>query len=320
MDIAPVALFAFNRPDHLERTLDALRHNDLADTTSLVVFADGARSGRDESAVAAVRRLLRSVMGFKDVTVVAREKNYGLAASIIEGVTSLVTRHGRVIVLEDDLVTSPYFLKYMNDGLNLYADTPQVACISGYIYPVDNRLPESFFLRGADCWGWATWARSWNLFNPNGHELMAEIEKRKLGYAFDLSGGGPYTAMLKGQVRGLNDSWAVRWYASAFLAGGLTLYPGQSLVRNIGNDGSGRHCPESVRYDVETADHPIHLAPLSLEENARARTEVARFFWRQRRFGSLVARLRWSWRLLWSLERIVRGKERSVKTVPARIE
>lgn len=308
MTAAPIALFVYNRLEHLSQTVKALAANELAAESNLYVFADGPRTEEAAIKVQAVRDWLPSIVGFKSIKIVHRTHNLGLAKSIISGVTELVGKYGRVIVIEDDLITSPYFLRYMNDGLNLYADTPQVACISGYIYPIDNRLPESFFLRGADCWGWATWARSWNLFNPNGRQLMEEIEKRKLGYAFDLSGGGPYTAMLKAQVRGLNDSWAVRWYASAFLAGGLTLYPGRSLVQNIGNDGSGRHCPESVRYDVETADHPIHLAPLSLEENPRARIEVARFFWRQRRFGSLVARLRWSWRLLWNLERIVRRK------------
>ncbi|MGB4775168.1 MAG: glycosyltransferase family 2 protein, partial [Daejeonella sp.] len=165
-------------------------------------------------------------------------------------VTEIVNKYERIIVLEDDLVTSPYFLQYMNDGLNVYKDCEEVISIHGYIYPVSVELPETFFIKGADCWGWATWKRGWDLFEPNGEKLLNEIIKRGLTYQFDFNGSYPYTQMLKDQIAGLNNSWAIRWNASAFLKNKLTLYPGKSLVQNIGNDGTGTHSGTSNTFNI----------------------------------------------------------------------
>jgi hypothetical protein len=182
--------------------------------------------------------------------------------------------HGRVIVVEDDLVTSPYFLKYMNDGLELYKSVEEVASIHGYIYPVQADLPETFFLKGADCWGWATWKRAWQGFNPDGAALLRALETRHLTTEFDFNGSTGYTQMLKDQIAGKNNSWAIRWYASAFLNNQLTLYPGTSLVQNIGHDGSGEHCGKSSSFDVTLRDSPLRLRQLPTIENRAARREI----------------------------------------------
>lgn len=154
---APVALFVFNRPRHMERAVFALASNEFAAQTPLFVFSDGARDPDEQRNVDEVRRQAKNIAGFKSVTIVERDENIGLAASIVEGVSYLCEQYGSVIVLEDDLVTSPDFLRFMNQGLQLYAENSKVASIHGYAYPVtEGNIPESYFLRGADCWGWAT--------------------------------------------------------------------------------------------------------------------------------------------------------------------
>jgi hypothetical protein len=197
---------------------------------------------------------------------------------VIDGVGAILSRHERVIVLEDDLVTSPYFLDFMNGALDRYEGDDRVASIHGYVYPTKKRLPDLFFLRGADCWGWATWRRGWALFREDGRALLSELEERGLIDLFDFRGTYPYSGMLKNQIAGLNSSWAVRWYASAFLAEKLTLYPGRSLVFNIGNDLSGRHTGNTKRYDTALADGPIPLAPILVEDHPAARLAFESFF------------------------------------------
>jgi hypothetical protein len=240
-DRAPVALFAFRRPEHLERTVAALARARGAAETDLIVFCDGPRNADDEDAVQQVRDLARSLRGFASVTVHEAEANRGLAASVIAGVDTVLDGSDTVIVLEDDMIVAPDFLDYMQAGLHLYADSPSVVSIHGYCPSSEESLPDSFFLRGADCWGWATWRRGWSLFDPDGAGLLRDIESRGLEREFDIDGAYPYTRMLRDQVAGRIDSWAIRWYASAFLRSGLTLYPGVTRVRNIGQDGSGTH-------------------------------------------------------------------------------
>ena len=295
--ITPIALFAYARPEHTRRTLEALAANALADQSDLIVYADDARSERDAEAVCAVRELIRATTGFRSVTLVERDMNFGLARNIIEGVSEVLRQYERVIVLEDDMVTSPFFLTYMNEALERFASDGYVISIHGYVYPVAGTLPEAFFLPGADCWGWATWRRGWACFNPDGAQLLRELKQRKLERTFDYEGSYPYTKMLEAQIAGTNDSWAIRWYASAFLLGKLTLYPGCSLVHNIGNDATGTHCDQSSEMDTLLSDRPIRLDGVAVESSTLARGEFARFFSRQSRRGITG----WIRRLLGSL-------------------
>jgi len=278
MKLAPIALFAYNRPSHLSRTLEALSRNELAADSDLFVFCDGSRSPADAKMVQGVRDYVEGITGFKLLQVVKRPENLGLAQSIILGVTQLCNEFGRVIVVEDDLVTSPYFLRYLNEALSLYENDPEVISIHGYVYPVKASLPETFFIKGADCWGWATWKRGWALFNPDGGKLLAELEARKLTREFDFSGTCAYTEMLRDQIAGRNDSWAIRWYASAFLQNKLTLYPGRSLVRNIGLDSSGVHCNSTDSFDIEITNNPVTLQKLPVLENVDARRAFMDYF------------------------------------------
>lgn len=263
--VAPVVLFVYNRLDHTRQTVEALQQNELALESSLIVFSDAAKTDAGKEKINEIRDYIRQIDGFKSVTVVEREKNLGLAKSIIDGVSTVVNTYGRVIVLEDDLVTSPYFLTYMNEALEKYADDDRVISIHGYVYPVTEALPEAFFLLGADCWGWATWRRGWKLFNPDGRYLLDELQRRKLTRAFDFNGTFPFSKMLKDQIKGNNNSWAIRWHASAFLAGRMTLHPGRSLVHNIGNDSSGTHCDDSSQYDTQLSELRVNLDDIEIK-------------------------------------------------------
>lgn len=280
MPCAPIALFTYNRLEHTAATLAALASNPLATDSPLWAFSDGPRPGRpdDPVKVAAVRDLLRNTRGFREVNVVERRENLGLSRSIIAGVGEMVERHGRVIVLEDDIVTSPHFLRYMNDGLELYQDDDRVISIHGYVYPVATALPHAFFLRGADCWGWATWKRGWNLFEPNGRKLLDELRSHGLEREFDMNGARAYVKMLEDQIAGRCDSWAIRWDAAAFLRNKLTLYPGVSLVRNIGLDNSGTHCGTAEHLAVTLADQPVDVRVEEVAASSIARQAFEHFF------------------------------------------
>ena len=274
---APVVLFAYARLDHLRQTVDSLRTNRESGSTPLYVFCDGPRHEGHKAQTDAVRAYVDSIDGFASVTRVYRDKNLGLAKSIISGVSEILSKHESVIVMEDDLVVSPYFLQFMNEGLQLYRDEDRVASIHGYSFPVLDQLPETFFLRGADCWGWATWARAWRHFEPDGKKLLDALREQKLTREFDLGGAYPYTRMLANQVAGKNDSWAVRWHASCYLKNMLTLYPGRSLVNNIGTDDSGTHCATTDDFAQVVTRKPVHVERIAIEENEAAQNSFRRF-------------------------------------------
>ena len=281
MAFAPIVIFTYCRPEHTRRTVKSLLMNPHAGESDLIVYSDAARTSEKQQAVDAVRAYLATITGFRSVTIKLRPENYGLAQSIIQGVTEVLQQSDRIIVLEDDMVTSPHFLTYMNEALERYADDERVASIHAYVYPVDQPLPEAFFLTGADCWGWATWRRGWECYNPDGQHLLDQLKHRNLIRAFDFNGAYPYSKMLKSQIKGKNDSWAIRWYASAFLAGKLTLYPGRSLVQNIGNDDSGTHCGTSDSLDIDLSQTPIDLSGIAVESSQDGRDAFEGFF-RQR--------------------------------------
>ncbi len=273
---APVLLFVYCRPEHTRRTVESLLANSESAGSDLIICSDAPRTPAVAPRVQQVRDYCRSLQGFASVRLIESETNLGLAGSIIRGVSKALEQYERVIVLEDDLVLSPYFLKFMNDGLNTYCDDEHVASIHGYCYPVRDSLPETFFLRGADCWGWATWRRSWQLFQPDGTLLLQELESRNLEQHFDLGGAMAFTQMLRDQIAGLNDSWAVRWHAACFLAERLTLYPGVSLVSNAGLDGSGVHCRAEEKLAADVSLQPVKVVRQAIREDRTARARIAR--------------------------------------------
>lgn len=276
---APIALFTYRRPAHLAQTLRALAQNPEASRTELFVFSDHHKSASDAADVAAVRAALADLDGFAASHVVLREANYGLARNITEGISAVLSERPNVIVVEDDIVVTPYFLRFMNEALRFYRDTPRVGSISGYCYPVADDVPETYFIRGSDCWGWATWRDRWAVFNPDSRALLAELEACELVSAFDFDGAMSFSQMLKDQIAGKNDSWAVRWHASCYLRDLLILYPGRALACNIGFDGSGTHSAVAdTTLDVKLSPTPVKVGGIAVEENARAREAIKRFF------------------------------------------
>lgn len=266
---APIAYFAFNRPQHTARTLAALSANPEAASTDLHVFVDGTRDARDQAGVDEVLRIARAAAGFRSVSVHAAKANQGLYRSITQGVSQIVEEAGQVIVVEDDILASPYFLAYMNDGLDTYRQVPEVGCIHAYS-PGTQGFPEFFFLRGGDCWGWATWADRWLLYRAETREMIRDmVAKRQLRAFLDINGHHSLAHLIK-RAKGRNQSWAANWHASLFLANRLTLHPGRSFVENIGNDGTGTHAAVSDAYSTSTRDSyaGIRRPPLVHDEKS----------------------------------------------------
>ncbi len=276
-NMAPIVFFAFKRPHHTRRALEALSKCEGAENSHLFIFCDGSRGASDADGVQQVRSLVREQQWAEKVTIIEQECNQGLADSIIRGVTYITNLLGRAIVIEDDLIVSRYFLRYMNDALKIYEDTPKVMHIAGYTHPVRGVLPETFFYRVPSCWGWATWKRAWSHFEANAADLVHAIKKGNHSHEFNIEGSRDFLNMLQLQADGKLDSWAIRWYASVFMNQGLCLHPGRSLVRNIGHDGSGSHCPPTDRYLVSPSLEPVRNFATDLSEDGQAVEEIRKF-------------------------------------------
>lgn len=249
--LAPVVLFVYNRPRHTRQTLDAIRGNPLASATHLYVFSDAARTESDVDAVDSVRGQVHGLDGFQQVTVIEREHNHGLARSIIEGVTQVLSMHDRVIVLEDDLVTSPVFLSFMNRGLDVYHDRQDILSITGFSFPTrfmgftETEHDTVYLNIRPMSWSWATWRDRWNRvdWSVPGYAdfIRSKTEIRRLN-----RGGSDLTDLLKLHMEQRVDSWYIRWVYHAYKTGLLTVYPTLSLVNNIGHDGTGVHCGQTT--------------------------------------------------------------------------
>ena len=291
MSYAPILLFVYNRPEHTRRCIESLLKNSLASESNLFIYADGAKDNTQQEAVNEVRNYIRSIQGFKQVTLMERNENWGLARNIIDGVTTQVNRYGKVIVLEDDLVVAPYFLQFMNDALEVYKDEPKVGHIQACDFTQDSSLPSTFLIKWTGSWGWATWDRAWKYFNPNGKELLQELEEQKLTRIFDFNGKYGFTRMLRRQIEGKNNSWAIRWNASLFLKDILSLNVGRSLVQNEGFDGSGTNCGGGGLYASHLYLQPLSVIPISpIEENKEARQAFVRYYARTNSFWAKAIR------------------------------
>jgi GT2 family glycosyltransferase len=252
-ELAHIAVFAFNRPQHLARSLAALAGNDLAQHSNVTVFCDAPRSDRDRAACDAVRVVAASASGFASVSVVPREENLGCARSVITGLSEIFAAHERAVVIEDDIVTSPITLKYLNHALDEYASQDTVFSVGTWVPPyqvVRDEYPyNSFFFPRFHCWGWASWRDRW-AWNDWSVPHYAEYRSSRLLRRHHALGGGDLPAMLDAQMNGKIDSWAIRAEYTRFLRGCVTVYPRRSLSTNIGMDGTGRHSAASSKYDV----------------------------------------------------------------------
>ena len=263
MTLAPILLFVYNRPLHVRRSIESLLANELAKESELYIFSDAAKDETAQPNVNEVRQFIHSIKGFKEIHYVERTENWGLARNIIDGVTTLVNQYGRVIVLEDDLIVAPYFLQFMNDALETYKDEDNVCHIQACDFTKD----------------------------PIGQELLDELIRRKLTYRFDFNGKYGYTRMLRNQIKGKNNSWAIRWNASLFLADKLSLNVGKSLIQNEGFDGSGTNCGSGNLYDSDLWMKPLPVVKIQpIVENEAARQAFSNYYARTNSFFAKAIR------------------------------
>jgi len=275
-ELAPIALFVYNRVETLQITIDTLLKNQQANQSRLYIFSDGPKNETAVDGVTKVRDFLKTITGFADIVILERDKNLGLAHSIITGVTEMLQKYNSVIVLEDDLVLSPYFLKFMNDSLQMYANDEQVASVHAYLYPYKKTMPETFFSPETDCLGWGTWTRAWKYFEADGTKLLKQLVDRKLVYKFNINGSYNYYDMLRKQTQGKVSSWAVRWQAAALLLNKLTLNAGRSLVQHQ-HFGEGTHVQNLTILDTELSDKPIVVERIPAKPDKIAMMEKIRF-------------------------------------------
>jgi hypothetical protein len=252
MTLAPVVLFVYNRLWHTEQTITALQQNHLAEDSELFIFSDGPKQEKDSDVINEIRNYLQKINGFKKITIIERERNYGLAKSIISGVTEIIERYGKIIVLEDDLISSPSFLKYMNDALNFYQQNQKIFSITGYNYPStlmkipDNYNHDVYFSPRNGSQGWASWKNRWDLVDWEIKDYNEFTKNRNYQKHFNF-GGDDLTEMLKSQMEGKIDSWSIRWCYAHYKNNALCVYPVKSFINNIGYDGSGIHCGKEIK-------------------------------------------------------------------------
>lgn len=295
---APVVIFAYRRPDHLRNTLASLIRCEGFKHSPVIVYCDGPRDSDDRDLVMATRELARTMLG-DQAEYHFSEVNLGLSRSVIAGVSDAVDRFGRAIVVEDDLELSPVFLTFMNRALDRYTLDETVFQVSGYMFDVPElrASPEALFLPFTTSWGWATWKRAWDQFDPLASGWEALRTDRHLRWRFGLDGSYDYATMLIRQMAGQRDSWAVRWYWTVFKANGLVLFPPVSLVSNTGFDGSGTHGRGLLRgfSAINTALPSAGIdLPESVVMDAEAYTHVKKAVWRQNGgwIAHLVSRMR----------------------------
>jgi GT2 family glycosyltransferase len=284
MKCAPIVLFVYNRPTHTLKTLQALSNNNLAKDSILYVFADGPKESAatvELEAIRTTRDVATQQRWCKDVIVIESDFNKGLAESIVSGVTEVLRIHGRAIVLEDDTVPSVGFLAYMNSALNLYQNDKEVMHVSAYLPHTtgSHHLPPTFLLRYMNCWGWATWEQAWNKLILDSNKLFENLIKRPDLNEFELGGRLKILSHLEKNVTGEMNTWAIKWHTSIFLNNGLCLFPSQSLITQIGFDGSGTHCDKSNAelFEVEISKE-VEVKRVRIAESRIGKDYIYRFF------------------------------------------
>ena len=266
--LAPIVLFTYNRLKNTKETICCLLNNPESHDSELIIFSDAPKNSDAIQSVQETRDFLYKIKGFKRIEIIERPINFGLAKNISEGVTSVVNKYGKVIVLEDDLSVSPFFLKYMNEGLNMFEGRLDIACIHGYVYPHKQKLPEAFLIKGADCWGWATWKRAWDVFTMDAQSLYNQIVSTKRKAEFTFNHSYPYLEMLQKQIDGSMNSWAICWYASTFIRNMYTIYPNKALAKLNSIESGGTHGGEPPKYIVNLKTSPLDWEKASLNEES----------------------------------------------------
>lgn len=277
--LAPIALFVYNRLNHTNQTIEALKKNHLAKESDLFIFSDAPKDNSSKEKVDEVRDYIRKVSGFKSITIIERESNYGIEKSIITGVTDLINKYGRIIVLEDDLVSAPNFLSFMNEGLELYKNEENVFSITGYSYTTNSNVISeynTYFLNLSSAWSWATWKDKWEFFDTSNNDVELLKRNKSIRSKFNFDNSYDFAGMLEDQLINGRTTWDINWYWSTFKKNGLTLYPQNAIVKNIGFDGTGVHCGKSEEFNVILDENFEYKLTKEIKEDIFRRNEVSR--------------------------------------------
>ena len=261
--LAPIVLFVYNRPEHTRQTIEYLAKNKLVENSQLFIFSDGPKNEEDSEKIRLVREIIGNTTGFAGIEIKAREKNVGLANSVISGINDVLKLYERVIVLEDDMISSPYFIKYMNDLLEFYEKDKRIFSVTGYTFPI--KIPERYsydiyLSTRASSWGWGTWKNRWEGVDWEINDYVNFIQNKSLVKSFNR-GGEDLTKMLINQKEGKIDSWSIIWSYNHFKNNAFCVYPVKSKIKNIGADLSGIHTSKTNKFDVrlDTSDNPVDL-------------------------------------------------------------
>jgi hypothetical protein len=258
-DLAPIALFVYNRIEHTKQTIESLKRNNLAKESELYIFSDSAKDAYSQAKVDEVRSYIKKIDGFKKLYIIQRKQNFGLAKSIISGVNELINKFGKIIVIEDDLQLSSDFLEYMNKALNVYENHRDIFSISGYTAPInipDNYKYDIFLFQRINSWGWASWKDRWNTVDWEMSDFKHFIQNKQIRKKFE-QGGEDLSIMLLKQYLGKIDSWAIRFNYACFKQKKYNIYPVGSKVLNLGADGSGVNLGKTQKYKNILNEKPV---------------------------------------------------------------
>lgn len=276
-NLAPIVLFVYNRPWHTRQTVEALQKNDLASESDLIIYSDGPKNEQGKTNIEEVREYIRSINGFKSIKIIECKENLGLANSIIPGVTKIVNKYGRVIVMEDDVVSSKYFLGFMNNVLEFYKNDMRIFSVTGI-----NHLTEKYqkynyqvyLSYRSSSWGWGTWKNRWEKTDWEVRDFN-EFKKDKGAQRLFNRGGEDLTDMLIAQINGEIDSWGIRWLYCHYKNDAFCLFPVYNLIKNIGFDGTGIHCGKSKYFDTEINDD---IVKIELVKNIEVSDDIVKEF------------------------------------------
>lgn len=279
--LAPIVLFVYNRPTHTKCTIEGILQNPEASQSTLYIFSDGIKPNANEENIRnweAVRSYIKTIKGFKDIIIEESEYNKGLAQSIIYGCTKVINKHGKIIMFEDDIIPSPFFLSYVNECLNKYQNDNRIWSVCGYVnnnYIQANENEDDIYLvNRSSSWGFGTWKRCWDKIIWDKETLRGIAAYNNIIKEFDKWGGKDSSIIFFNMLKGKNSSWAIRYHFTAFLNNMTSIYPQKSLIKNIGWDGSGTHCGNKT-FHLTLMDREI-IIPDDIKFNSTKNIQLLR--------------------------------------------
>ncbi|MBN1252132.1 MAG: glycosyltransferase [Bacteroidales bacterium] len=277
-NISPIAIFVYNRIEHLKLTIESLQKNKLSFDSKLYIFSDGAKSENDKEKISEIRNYIADIKGFKKIEIIERNENFGLAKNIISGVSEIIEKFGKIIVLEDDLVVSHDFLEYMNRALEFYENNENIFSISAYSGAI--KIPENykndvFLLKRINSWGWASWKNRWQTIDWQMSDFEDFIKDKHQRNQLNKSGLDLSIMLLKQYQKKIN-SWAIRFNYACYKQNKLNVYPIGTKVINKGADGSGSNLKKTSKFKTELNTKKT-IFPLHLTENKQIAENYSNF-------------------------------------------